>query len=146
MSQQIKNGDISLPDTFLSEHKISIERETDDDIEFFVEQVLQELEAQLKETEITAVSTMQDRQETACVHLRAQVDDPDVGQASGNQQARQALWVSEMAFMELEAAAFLVGEEGLNGMITNDKFCVTRWGELQLSWWRRPLRMRQSPA
>jgi hypothetical protein len=31
----------------------------------------------------------------------------------------------------------------LNGMITNDKFCCTRWGELQLSWWRRPLRLRQ---
>src|SRR5262245_25468361 len=30
----------------------------------------------------------------------------------------------------------------LNGMITNDKFCCTRWSELQLSWWRRPLRLR----
>ena len=30
----------------------------------------------------------------------------------------------------------------LNGMITNDKFCCTRWRQLQLSWWRRPLRLR----
>ena len=30
----------------------------------------------------------------------------------------------------------------LNGMITNDKFCCTRWSQLQLSWWRRPLRLR----
>jgi hypothetical protein len=30
----------------------------------------------------------------------------------------------------------------LNGMITNDKFCCTRWGTLPLSWWRRPLRLR----
>lgn len=30
-----------------------------------------------------------------------------------------------------------------NGMITNDKFCCTRWSPLQLSWWRRPLRLRQ---
>ena len=37
-------------------------------------------------------------------------------------------------------------EDNLNGTITNDKFCVTRWGKLQLSWWRRPLRLRQSPA
>ena len=29
-----------------------------------------------------------------------------------------------------------------NGMITNDKFCCTRWSQLQLSWWRRPLRLR----
>jgi hypothetical protein len=27
-------------------------------------------------------------------------------------------------------------------MITNDKFCGTRWGQRQLSWWRRPLRLR----
>lgn len=25
-----------------------------------------------------------------------------------------------------------------NGLITNDKFCCTRWGTLHLSWWRRP--------
>jgi hypothetical protein len=30
----------------------------------------------------------------------------------------------------------------LNGTITNDKFCCTRWSTLQLSWWRRPLRLR----
>ena len=30
----------------------------------------------------------------------------------------------------------------LNGMITNDKCCCTRWGQLQLSWGRRPLRLR----
>ena len=29
-----------------------------------------------------------------------------------------------------------------NGMITNDKFCCTRWGTLPLSWWRRPRRLR----
>jgi len=31
----------------------------------------------------------------------------------------------------------------LNGMISNDKFCCTRWGVLQLSWWRRPNRLRR---
>jgi hypothetical protein len=41
---------------------------------------------------------------------------------------------SQQAFDDVEGV--------LNGMITNDKFCVTRWGELQLSWWRRPLRLR----
>jgi len=44
--------------------------------------------------------------------------------------------------MQMEAATFLVREKGFNGMITNDKFCCTRWGQLQLSWWRRPLRLR----
>jgi len=46
----------------------------------------------------------------------------------------------------MEAAAVLVCEKSLNGMITNDKFCCTRWGQLQLSWWLRPLRLRgESP-
>src|SRR5438876_2537663 len=34
---------------------------------------------------------------------------------------------------------FGIPEVQLNGMITNDKFCCTRWRQLQLSWWRRPL-------
>jgi hypothetical protein len=34
-------------------------------------------------------------------------------------------------------------EEQLDGMISNDKFCCTRWGALQLSWWRRPRRLRR---
>jgi hypothetical protein len=44
--------------------------------------------------------------------------------------------------MKMEPSAFLVGEKRLNGMITNDQFCCPRWGQLQLSWWRRPLRLR----
>ena len=39
-------------------------------------------------------------------------------------------------------AAFENSMPDLNGMITNDKFCCTRWGTLPLSWWRRPLRLR----
>jgi hypothetical protein len=35
-----------------------------------------------------------------------------------------------------------VTKSNFNGMITNDKFCCTRWSQLQLSWWRRPLRLR----
>ena len=31
----------------------------------------------------------------------------------------------------------------LDGMISNDKFCCTRWGVLKLSWWRRPNRLRR---
>jgi DNA-binding transcriptional MocR family regulator len=33
--------------------------------------------------------------------------------------------------------------ERLDGMISNDQFCCTRWGVLQLSWWRRPNRLRR---
>ena len=37
-------------------------------------------------------------------------------------------------------------EADLNGMITNDKFCCTRWCQLRLSWWRRPLRLREESS
>ncbi len=30
----------------------------------------------------------------------------------------------------------------LNGLIASDKFCWTRYGQLRLAWWRRPLRLR----
>jgi hypothetical protein len=33
-------------------------------------------------------------------------------------------------------------DEDRDGIITNDKYCMTRYGKLQLSWWRRPLRLR----
>jgi hypothetical protein len=31
---------------------------------------------------------------------------------------------------------------GLDGLVTNDKFCFSRWDILRLNWWRRPLRLR----
>jgi hypothetical protein len=37
---------------------------------------------------------------------------------------------------------FGITKDKLNGTITNDKFCLSRWDEMQLSWWRRPLRLR----
>jgi hypothetical protein len=30
----------------------------------------------------------------------------------------------------------------LDGLIASDKFCWTRYGQLRLAWWRRPLRLR----
>ncbi len=35
-------------------------------------------------------------------------------------------------------------ERDLNGLITNDKFCLCRFGQLTLSWSRRPLRLRET--
>jgi hypothetical protein len=31
----------------------------------------------------------------------------------------------------------------LDGLIASDKFCWTRYGQLRLAWWRRPLRLRR---
>jgi len=35
-------------------------------------------------------------------------------------------------------------EAFLDGLITNGKFCCVRWVRLSLSWWHRPLRLRES--
>ena len=40
--------------------------------------------------------------------------------------------------------AFEQLERQFNGTITNDKFCMSRTGRLQLSWWRLPLRARET--
>ena len=34
--------------------------------------------------------------------------------------------------------------EGRDGLITNDKFCLSRFRQLKLSWWRLPLRLRET--
>src|SRR5262245_31132583 len=34
--------------------------------------------------------------------------------------------------------------EGMfDGLFTNDKFCLSRFGQLSLTWWRYPLRLRR---
>jgi hypothetical protein len=45
----------------------------------------------------------------------------------------------------LETSRFVIEEIFFNGLITNDKFCITRTGRLPLNWSRRPLRLR-TPA
>src|SRR4051794_41345017 len=32
-----------------------------------------------------------------------------------------------------------------DGLVTTDKFCLSRFGRLKLSWWRFPLRLRARP-
>src|SRR3990172_2140853 len=45
---------------------------------------------------------------------------------------------------QIEAMFFEIAEHFFNGLITNDKFCMTRTGQLRLNHWRRPLRLRAS--
>jgi hypothetical protein len=46
-----------------------------------------------------------------------QVDNPDVSQASGNEQAGQTEWVRDVTFVQVETSAFLVREGN----------CSARW-------------------
>ena len=54
----------------------------------------------------------------------------------------QSLCRPNQGSFQLKAVGFIVQEVLFNGLITNDKFCLTRMRQLQLSWWRRPLRIR----
>jgi hypothetical protein len=56
-------------------------------------------------------------------------------------EANDGLGCHELVMITAEQV-FGVLEEGFNGLITNDKFCMIRWGSVELSWWRRPLRLR----
>ncbi len=44
----------------------------------------------------------------------AEIDDPEVGQARGNQQAREPGRITEMARVQVKATTFLIREKGLD--------------------------------
>jgi hypothetical protein len=50
--------------------------------------------------------------------------------------------VLDLGVLDTEATRLEVREHRLNGLITNDKFCLSRTGRLALTWWRRALRLR----
>src|SRR6266568_7170094 len=70
------------------------------------------------------------------------IKNPPGNDTIQRQAALQALATCELACFN-PTPAFHNPVPDFNGMITNDKCCCTRWGQLQLSWWRRPLRLRQ---
>jgi hypothetical protein len=47
-------------------------------------------------------------------------------------------------FVVVQTQIFSVFKLSLNGLITNDKFCMSRTARLQLSWWRLPRNARQT--
>jgi hypothetical protein len=79
-----------------------------------VQKVLEQVQAELEETEIAAVCAMNALIPAVDHAEYAKVDHPDVGKTSGDQQASQALWLADMTLVELKAATFLVGKESFN--------------------------------
>jgi hypothetical protein len=76
--------------------------------------MLQQIETQLKQTQITAVGAMDDGHPLVSFGYHIQVNHPNVSQTSGYQQTGHSLWVRNVALLQMEAATFLVGEEGFN--------------------------------
>src|SRR5262249_47985053 len=74
---------------------------------------------------------------------------PAQGQVTGEQAGADGdlIGVQAIADQVIEVMTVLeLVEDLLNGVITNDKFCLTRQGHLQLTWWRFPLRRRGEAA
>ena len=67
---------------------------------------------------------------------------PVHGQGHDAHPPIQSIRGSQLSVFQLKSATFEVRKQGLNGLITNDKFCLIHTGRLALSGWRRPLRLR----
>jgi hypothetical protein len=80
----------------------------------FIEKMFQQIETQLKQTQITPVGAMGDSYPAVSFGYDTQINDPNVSQTSGYQQAGNPLWVKDMALLQMEATTFLVGEKGFN--------------------------------
>src|SRR5919108_1718259 len=80
----------------------------------FVQQVLQQSQSELEQTEVTAVATMDNAVPAVVLTERPQINDPDVGQAGRHQHAREARGVYQMRCVEMEATTFLVREKGFD--------------------------------
>ncbi len=68
----------------------------------------------MKKAEVTSLAAMKMRTPVVLKSLNAQIDEPDVGKAGSDQQTREASRIAEMAAVDVEPAAFLVGEEGFD--------------------------------
>ena len=76
--------------------------------------MFQQVQAKLEEAQITAVRAMDNLDPAIPLGDHTQVDDPDVGQASRDHQPGQALWIRDVALVQVESSALLIGEESLN--------------------------------
>jgi hypothetical protein len=74
--------------------------------------MIEQVQAKLEKTQVTAIRAMDDLDPIIPLSNDTQVNDPDISQASGDHQACQTHWVRDLAFVQMEAPALLVGEEG----------------------------------
>jgi hypothetical protein len=73
----------------------------------------------------------------------AQLQQTDCQWGQQAQQTDQTVGTLHLTLFET-ASGFETLMIVLNGLITNDKFCMSRTARLQLSWWRLPRSARQS--
>jgi len=72
----------------------------------------------LKKAQVAPISAMNNGCPLVTLGDNAQKNDPDVSQTSSDHQASQALRVSDVAFVQVKAPAFLVREKGFDTLLT----------------------------
>src|SRR3954452_6189344 len=76
--------------------------------------MVKQMQPELKQAPITAVSAMNDRIPAVAPTGSAQINHPQIRQAGRQQQARQPLWLAEMTLVDPEATALLIRKEGFD--------------------------------
>ena len=74
--------------------------------------MLQQVQTQLEQAQIAAVWAMDDCHPFLFLGNDTQIDDPNVSQAGGNEQARHTFRLRDMTFVQMKTPAFLVRKEG----------------------------------
>jgi hypothetical protein len=99
-------------------------------------------QADLKDAQVPAIHSVHQLAQALPNTPTAEGDEPKVEQSHRQGEARQAQKMTQHRAFQVKAMLFEIAEHLFNGLITNDKFCLTRTGKLRLSHWRRPLRLR----
>ena len=98
-------------------------------------------QTQLEQAVVKAVGAEQSVKGALPNQLYAPENGEQIGKGDRENEPLEPFREPNPGFAEMKAAAFDIREEGFNGTITNDKFCLSRIAELQLSW-RRGARRR----
>ena len=100
----------SLPDTFCGPRHL----EGHGNAKMLVQEVPKQVQAEWEQAQVTAIGAVYDLDPVVVLGNHAQVDDPDVGQASGNHQTGQSARSRDVALVKAESSAYLLREAGLN--------------------------------
>jgi len=100
----------------------------------------------LKDAEVPAVIAINQASLSPFDGDRTNRYQPNIEKCHRQRQTGQTQEMSEMSAFQVEPMAFHITEHLFNGIITNDKFCMSRSVRLKLTWWRRPLHSRTAKA
>jgi len=101
------------------------------------------IQTDTKDAQISAVRTVNQSSQAVLDDLRAGGNQFKEQENHRKGQTVQFEHRAQVSAFQVKAIVFEIAEHFFNGLITNDKFCLTRRCQLELTWWRRPLRLRK---